>query len=318
MKLNYFIISATIFSTLNLKASESDGFTKRHEPLEDSAKMINSRANAYVIKATEDLNKQNAGCDEKRLYKELRLYFANHMKGQLIKDILEDQTIPKRMIDLDRSVYRQWTPWDGLGMGVTLVKKSGVTISPIINFSNEIIGADKFEHFFGQGYYYFRQNYLSEKGTVKAVKTGIFKEKFMLGGNKIGNGVFSYGDLSANFNGMRFWNHMLQKNDDVMGADHNLGPYIICENNSWKQERAIDFRDYMDSSMDESINCSKFPGQRTADRFTDEVQRLGMTCPIDPKKIDELTVKYGRFSKWIINKEGTGVVKYTGEFRHKK
>lgn len=310
-----FFVTALVINCNHLFASETDGFTRRDEPLADSSDVINERANQYVTQALKDQNQKAQGCNEKDLYKELRHYFANHTQGKLVKEILTDENIPKRKITLDQSIYRDWTPWDGLGMGLTLVARSGITISPILHFGNEIIGADKFEHFFGQGYYYFSESYLDEKGFSKAVKTGVFKEKIFLGGNKIGNGVFSYGDLSANFNGMRFWNHILQKNDDVLGNDHNLGPYIVCEDNNWKQVRTIDFKDYFDSAFDESINCSKFPTQTTADRFTGQVKKLGSSCPVDPKKIDELVIKYGPMSKWIINQKGTGVVNYFGEFK---
>ena len=314
--MKFFVTALLVLSFNKLLASETDGFTNRYEPLADSSDLINVRANTYLVQALTDLNQKAQGCNEKDLYKELRHYFANHTQGKLVKDILTEVSFPKRKITLDQSVYRNWTPWDGLGMGLTFVARSGITISPILHFGNEIIGADKFEHFFGQGFYYFSENYLDEKGFTKAVKTGVFKEKIFLGGNKIGNGVFSYGDLSANFNGMRFWNHLLQKNDDVLGSNHNLGPYITCENNNWKQVREIDLKDYIDSSMDESINCSKFPTQRTADRFTFAVKALGMNCPIDPKKIDELVIKYQHISKWIINQKGTGVINYFGEFKN--
>lgn len=316
--MKYLILTALIVLTIQTAvSSEADGFSRRNEKLADSSEIINLRADLYVNKTIEKLNSENLGCIDNNLYKELRRYFANHMKGQLVKDILNDQLIPKRILTLDQTVYRNWTPWDGIGMGLTLIQRSGVTLSPMIRFGDEILGADKFEHFFGQGFYYFTDNYIDGKGPIKAIKKGIFKEKIILGGNKIGNGVFSFGDQSANFNGMRFWNHILQKSDDVLGTDNNLGPYIACENNKWVQVKKIDFKDYMDSSMDESINCSKFPTQKTADRFTKEVHRLGLECPIDPKKIDELVAKYGAMSKWIINKDGTGVIKYLNEFKNK-
>lgn len=319
MKISYLIFSALLaLSFQRAHSSEADGFTKRNEPLADSSEVINHKANQYVQNSLLALNANNSGCVEGDLYKELRVYFANHLSGKLVKEIFNGNDIPKRVVPLDESVYKDWTPWDGLGMGLKFTKKSGMTIAPIIHFGNEIIGADKFEHFFGQGFYYFTQNYLKEKGYIKAIKTGIMKEKIFLGGNKLGNGVFSYGDLSANFNGMRFWNHILQKHDDILGADRNLGPYISCESNKWVQVKEIDFRDYMDSAMDESINCSKFPTQHTADRFTREVHKLGMACPIDPHKLDELVAKYGALSKWVINKDGTGVIKYFGEYKNKK
>lgn len=314
------ILTGTLFafSIASVMASETDGFTHRYEPLADSSAIINERGDKYVSKALRDLIASESGCNETALYAELRKYFANHMKGILVKEILNDDSIPKRPVVLAESVYRNWSPWDGLGMGLTFISRSGITVAPILHLQNEYIGADKFEHFFGQGFDYFTANYLEEKGAVKAVKAGIFREKVFLGGNKFGNGVFSYGDLSANFNGMRFWNHVLQKHDDVLGEEHNLGPYIQCENNKWVQVKKIDFTDYFDASMDESINCSKFPSEATVKKFKKSLADLGMNCPVEPHKLDELVVKYGKMSKWIINRDGNGVISYFDEFKHKK
>lgn len=308
----------TALTALTTLASETDGFSKRQAPLADSSDIINERTNKYVTQALNDLNAMENGCDEMMLYKELRKYFANHLSGVLVKDILSDNSIPKRRVIMAESVYKDWSAWDGLGMGVTFISRSGITVSPILNFNNVTIGADKFEHFFGQGFGYFTSNYLKGKGASKAIKNGIIKEKIFLGGNKFGNGVFSYGDLSANFNGMRFWNHFLQKYDDVLGADHNLGPYVVCENNKWIQSKKIDFTDYIDASMDESINCSKFPSGSTVEKFKKAVSDLEMNCPVDPHKLEDMAIKYGPMAKWIINRDGNGVVDYFGEFKNKK
>lgn len=53
-------------------------------------------------------------------------------------------------------------------------------------------------------------------------------ELIVLGGNRFQTGVFSYGDLSAEFNGMRFWNHMLQLRDDILGSEQNLAPILFA------------------------------------------------------------------------------------------
>lgn len=311
--IGFFVVA----SAISVLASETDTFTRRKEDLKDSSALINQRANQYVSTALKAVNEQSA-CDETALYKELRKYFANHSSGQLVIDILKDASIPKRVVVMSESVYSDWSAWDGLGMGVTLISRTGITMSPVLNFNNVLIGADKFEHFFGQGFAYFTANYLKGKGMEKAVKGGVFREKIFLGGNKIGNGVFSYGDLAANFNGMRFWNHILQKNDDIMGADHNLGPYIECANNQWVQVKKIDFTDYIDFSMDESINCSKFPSGSTVEKFKNSVNEIDLNCPVDPAKLQDMVIKYGPLSKWIINQEGNGVLNYFGEFKNKK
>ncbi len=318
MKTKWMLGIFAFAAAVSVIASETDGFTNRQSSLEDSSVIINEYTNKYVAQALNDLNQAQASCNEEALYKELRKYFANHMNGILVKDILNNVDIPKRPVVMSESVYSDWSAWDGLGMGVTFIARSGITISPILNFNNVIIGADKFEHFFGQGFAYFTANYLKKKGTTKAIKGGVVREKIFLGGNKIGNGVFSYGDLSANFNGMRFWNHILQKHDDVMGVEHNLGPYIECEKNKWVQVKKIDFTDYIDSSMDESINCSKFPSGSTVEKFKNSVAEMGLTCPVDKAKLDEMVVKYGPLSKWIINQNGNDVIHYFGEFKNKK
>ena len=54
-------------------------------------------------------------------------------------------------------------------------------------------------------------------------------EYFNLGA--YGTGVMSYGDLAANFNGMRFWNHILGKRKDILNQD--LGPYVKCKDRKW-------------------------------------------------------------------------------------
>lgn len=319
MKKYQFFISIVIGISSQLSiGAETDTFSKRNEPLADSSEIINKRANQYIQNSIKALNVQDHYCSEDMLYKELRKYFNNHLKGKLAIDIIEDNAIPRRMVILGESVYRSWRPWDGLGMGLTLAKRSGMTVSSVLKIGNELVGADKFEHFFGQGFYYFNDGYLEGKGAIRAIKKGISKEKTILGGNKIGNGVFSYGDLAANFNGMRFWNHVLQLREDVLGSGYNLGPYIECERQKWVQVKELDFRDYMDSSMDEAINCSKFPAKATSERFIREVNDLGIKCPVDQKKVEELSAKYGNMSKWIINKDGPVVIDYFGEFKNKK
>ncbi len=301
--------------TFSAMAAETDQFSRRDEFLPDSSEIINLKANLNVKSSLDELNKKNIGCDEKLLYQELRKYFGNHSNGLLTKEIIASDEIPKRKLEMLNSVFKDWSPWDGLGMGLWFMKKSDLTLTSVVRVGEATIGTDKFEHFFGQGFSYFTNNYLEKKGPIKALKIGITKEKIFLGGNKFGNGVFSFGDLSANFNGMRFWNHILLKNDDVLGKDKNLGPYIVCKDNQWAQNIEIDFRDYIDLSMDESINCSKFPSKSTVRKMQKNVAELGLKCPVDQDSFNQMATKYGDYSKWILNFDGFDTIDYFGEFQ---
>jgi hypothetical protein len=311
------LISSVVLLQVTAIGAEVDQFTRSGEFLRDSSGLVNENANKAIIQSINFVNARGKGCNEEELYKELQEYFANHTKGQLVIDILNNPAYSKRHIEVKESVFQDWTIWDGVGLGLTMMASKGVTMTNIIRIGDQEVGVDKFEHMFGQGYKYFKKNYLKEKGAIPAVKSGIFREKFILGGQKIGNGVFSYGDLSANFNGMRFWNHVLQRRDDILGTDHNVGPYVTCVNDKWVKAKEIDFRYYIDDSMDESINCSKYPSDNTLKKFKNRLKIMGVTCPMNQQKLDDIQVKYRQMAKWIINMDGPGEVKYFREFKDK-
>lgn len=300
------LISSPIFS------AEVDMFTYRNEKFTDVADKVNGLTNKYVANALKRLNEQNVGCNEEELYKELRTVFANHSKGELTISVIHSPDIEKKVVKRDDSIFKDWSIFDGFVMGAPFWVKNGKTISPLVKMGDHVVGTDKFEHMFGRGFKYFEGHYLKNNDLIKTIKKGILEEKVVFGGIKLVTGVFSYADLSANFNGMRFWNHMLQLREDVLGQ--NLGPYITCQNNTYVQAKKIDFTNYFDESMDEGINCSKFPSKKTLKKYKSEVEKLGMTCPMDLDLNRKMAQKYGSFSHWIINPNGNGVVDYTGEF----
>lgn len=317
------IITALLVLTQTSFAAEADNFTARLLPLVDASEQVNALSNKYLKAAINNL--ASAGCNEDALYTELRKVFANHSKGELTKDILYKSAVPIYSLPIKKSVYENWEIPDGYLLGKKSAATSPLALSPLIKIGDQAIGVDKFEHMFGMGFDYFTKHY--QKGTkVKLVLNyGGAMEKTILGGNVFATGVFSYGDLSANFNGMRFWNHMLQKEDDILGADQNLGPYVVCQDKKWvvNEKNPIDFRNYIDASMDESINCSKFAGTKAIKKFKASVIRRGFVdsqgkaaCPVEPEKLVEMKEKYKKSGvvKQIINSDGLGRVNYVKEF----
>lgn len=309
------ITKVALFSLLsfNVLAAEVDQFTRRNDPLSDSSQLLNLKANQFVKEAIEKLNKDAIDCQsleaEKKLYKELRKYFANHTKGQLTIYALKSDDIQKRKLKIQDSIFQDWTIFDGYLLGKPSANNSDLALGPLIRMNDVVVGTDKLEHLFGRGFSYFNNYYLKNKSLKRTLNSGVFGEKTIYGGNKLATGVFSYADLSANFNGMRFWNHILQKREDVMGD--NFGPYITCGNGSkWEQVKDIDFTHYFDASHDEAINCSKFPTKKTAKKYAKVVQQLGSEkthyvgiagCPIDPNSLEAMKQKYGKFAKYILN-----------------
>jgi hypothetical protein len=317
------IFTTLVLLTQHAFAAEADNFTARQLPLVDASEQVNTLSNNYLKSAINNLS--SIGCNEDALYKELRKVFANHSKGEFVKDILYKNAVPIYSLPIKESVYESWKIPDGYLLGKKSAATSALALSPLIKIGDQAIGVDKFEHMFGMGFDYFNKHYKNGKNIKMVLNYGGAMEKTILGGNVFATGVFSYGDLSANFNGMRFWNHMLQKEDDILGADQNLGPYVICQDKKWavNEKNPIDFKNYIDASMDESINCSKFAGTKAIKKFKASVVRRGFVdsngsaaCPIEPEKLVEMKEKYkssGVLNK-IINSDGLGRVNYFKEF----
>lgn len=316
------LTSLTLLLSSTLFAAEADNFTARNLVIQDIREEVNTLANNYLAQAVLDLN-QRGGCSgvkaETELYTELRKYFANHSKGELVKEILYKETVSKNALPLKQSVYGEWKVNNGYLLGKKSAASSPLALSPLIRIGEQNMGVDKLEHMFGMGFSYFTKYYLKGKSIQKVLKQGILAEKTILGGNMIATGVFAYGDLSANFNGMRFWNHVLQKENDILGAEYNRGPFVKCEQGQWKvdESHSIDFSDYVDASFDESINCSKFATKSGAKKFQKAINERGFSgCPVDSSKLNEMMIKYRphNIGHFIINDEGSGTVSYTNEF----
>ena len=166
------------------------------------------------------------------------------------------------------------------------------------------------------GFRYFLRHHQRGEPLHNVFRIGISSEETVLGKSVFSAGIFSYGDLSANFNGMRFWNHVLQKSDDVMGKSFNIGPYIECQNKYWKQVARVDLRNYFDWASDEGINWSRFATEKSAGKVRKQLleltrrnkaSQIAYKCPMDGRKLRDMVKKYGDFAPWFINAEGLGV-----------
>ncbi len=308
-------------------AAEADHFSTLNILLEDAAPILNQKTNQYLEDSIKEFNLHESCSQdtqtEKKFYQLLRRSFANHSKGQLVKDVLYGNEIPKHVIPLKESIYQDWSIRDGFLLGRKKASQSPLALAPLIRLNRQVISTDKLEHLFGMGFKYFNQHYIRNKSLIKVLRKGILLEKTALGGNILATGVFSYADLSANFNGMRFWNHLFNYRHDILGAQYNLGPFVKCEDGQLKKIKDLDLSLYFDASMDESINCSKFATQSGLAKFKQGLKNLNIrACESPDQRLIDLLPKYNiplttttRLSDWIFNLEGSGTVSYFNEFK---
>ncbi len=290
-------------------ASEIDSFTHRYDTsLKDSQKIIHLKANQFLNEALKLANAENKGCSEAVLYKNLRHFFKNHMKGKLTPFIIHSPKVSKYVMNFKDSIYRDFKWYDAFSIIFiqTIYKNMA---GPILRMGPYYIGADKFEHMFGRGWKYFEKYYLKNNSLLKVMEFGHRSERIYLGANT--TGVYSFADLSANFNGMRFWNDMLGKHADILGEKFQVKPYVRCdENKQWIQNNQINFLHYIDDSFDEAINCSEFRNQKILTKVLNQIDSLErdkglrFTCPLALNSIEYLEIKYQEIEKHILNFKG--------------
>ncbi|MFT6071120.1 MAG: hypothetical protein ACJAT2_002109 [Bacteriovoracaceae bacterium] len=294
------VLIATLLSSA-VHSSEIDSFTDRYVPLLDSRDSVNKIANRFLDQALS----QTEGCEEKDLYKKMRKYFKNHLSGEVTNAILTSDDVDKRYFHLEDSIYRDFKWWNSFVL-VVVGRFYKEAHGAVLNYNGHLIGSDKFEHLFGRGFLYFKRHHLKGKKLKKVLKYGRWQEKWTLGSKT--TGVFSFADQAANFNGMRFWNHLLQKRPDHLGEE--AGPLIVCKNNRFTKIKNLDFTPFIDDSMDEGLNCSKFLTKKQASRVIGRVKELeadgqDYACPIKPESTRILTEKYGyKLTPFLFNLEG--------------
>lgn len=305
------IFGTGLLLSISLNAAEVDSFTGRYDKLEDSLPKINIRTNKMLLKGIKKANawgaKKDKPCNEERLYKELRKFYGNHYVSELSKWIVSGKGLDVRFTSVKDSIYRDLKWYHAIVPG-GFARVFKDPSAALMNVNGKLIGTDKFEHFLGSGFRYYNKNYIKGKGISAAMRIGFKAENGYMGAAT--TGVKAYADLVANFNGMRFWNHMLQKYDDVLGDEYNVGPYVSCIDNKWEKVKEVDWANYIDEAFDEGINCSKFKNKVTTDLIVSRIAELERndgkryTCPVLPSKLNIMYEKYGIFSSALLNMEG--------------
>lgn len=295
------------------QTSEVDSFNKRYTPIADSMDPMNKKTNEFLLEALELANSKDKGCSEKVLYKSMRKYFRNHYLGKLNPWLLKSDEIEKIVVGVRDSIYQDFKWYQAFVPG--LVARINDPSGKLMKMGEHRVGTDKFEHFLGSGFAYFRKHYLKGENIEEALMIGWKAETGYLGA--MTTGVMSYADMVANFNGMRFWNHVLAKNIDIFGSSEELnpGPYVACEDNKWVKVKDIDWSFYIDHAWDEGINCSKFRTEKMTESVKNHIRNLenkeerSFTCPLYPERLEEVSKKYSKFQDWLINTEGHKPVK---------
>jgi len=272
-----------------LSASETDAFTFRYQLLKDNKdqlEIINKWTNDYIKIAAKEVSEES-GCNDKELRKKIKKKFVKFAVSKFEKKILKSKEIhqynsQKGKLLRSGGVY-------GKFKNITRLN-AGQASSLLLN--GHIIGADKFSHFFTEGWNYFKIMYYENEDYKKALNFGLKKELGLWG--KKTTGIFSYADMKANWDGMIFFRRLTETYRQT-----GDGPtHFTCKNNKWSMTTSFDWADYIDASYDEGNNCSVIYKKKLRKRFSDEITKLeeknkeNYTCPIDLNTCDDMKGKY--------------------------
>ncbi len=304
------IIFATLLALTNVYASEIDPFNNRSVPLKDSLPSVNLKANTLLQDALKELNEKNHKCSEKKLYKKMRKVFRNQYTSKFGKWIVKTDELDKMTTYTSESIYKEFKWYQAVIPG--LWAKINDPAGQIINVGGVYVGTDKFEHFSGSGFLYFKKFYLKGKTLEDAMNIGYRAETGIMGATM--TGVMSYADMVANFNGMRFWNTVLGKNVDILTKEE-VSPYLSCVDGKWEQQREIDFSEYIDQTWDEGINCSWMRTESLLRKVKDRIQEYNdktgenLSCPLNSELLERDGEKYKDLPIQIINYDGLQALK---------
>lgn len=288
-------------------AAEVDQFTlppDQPATLADSAPElaaeINRRMQQAVQKANAPYVRQHAkssprwwqpGCNETRLYNALTDALAGSVIGHVETFAEESPAIQRRRVPLAESIYRDFF-WQA---SPTLVFSE--RMAAVIRLQNVEIGTDKLGHFFSEGYSYFVSTDQLRKNIESGLLFGEWSESVYFGAQT--TGVFSFADLTANFQGLRFWNRVLAQHPDLLTGKAPQ-PYVQCQNQQWVVVQDFRWDDYIDNGWNEAVNCVVLGNEDLLQR----IQAQGLRCQSEKLPVG----KYGQWQPRLLNLYGHRVM----------
>jgi hypothetical protein len=306
-------------------AAEIDSVTPRKLKLDNSLTIINTIFNQRIQEAIQKANAQQDGnediekdefCNEEVLYTELRKAIFQSftaswgLKGydldKQLRSLLARQSYS---LSLNDSIYRDIEYLEGLSLKIK-------GLSNVININGHVIGLDKMGHFFAEGWQYFELIQYDDHSIDQALEWGKQQEAGKFGYTS--TGIFSFSDLVANFNGWRFWNKVLLKeNDPLKGVIANFfnRPYITCEIQiitsikskkivkAWEYNSRFDLSDYVDGTWDEGNNCNSYQDPLIEEKVALRIKNVNpdFTCPFIAAYCLESQNKYGYYAKHVLH-----------------
>ncbi len=235
-----FIISSHAF------ALETDNYLAWEIDLQDSLVHVNHYFEDNISGSLKSITNHQKSCEQ--ITALVGKNFSSHLvhdnpvENWLIHILSSGEIYPSTLSYVEESIYRDpyraYIPWFGL--------------APNIQINGIYMGTDKLSHFASTGMIYYRI-FLQEKSRGasdefaerKAIQWGIRDEKSVHG--FWSSGVFSYADLEANYQGLKFYRRFCEGKTSYLAKN---------ELNRWSLRSFPDLRNYVSGLWDETFEIS--------------------------------------------------------------
>ena len=222
-------------------AYETDQFSNRLKPLQDSTAVLDERVNLSIADAARtERGKRSEWQVVNAIYHDIGgHHWVDRIERWAMKSELVDRLTPDRY----DSIYQGHPLW-----ATRVAALFGV--GPTIKLNNTLIGSDKLGHFLSQGRKFWRryQKYLDEP---RAAEHSAYTERALFG--QTTTGVYSNADLVANYEGYRFYRSLFE--DDIVPGK----PAILrWDEDHWEIQRPFTWADHVNAYWDEALNVNHF------------------------------------------------------------
>jgi len=262
MKNTILILMTLGLTSFLVQSSETDNYLAWDKTLKDSSSEINRYYNALIVQELKKINRRpfiRKSCERVATWIGKKIISGNQKHtDHWVKENKKIDKYPDYGVDrwdyLENSIYKN-------------VWKLGTNLSPTLNINGIYAGSDKISHYLGVGYlYYLRYNLhlrLNRKRNLsssvkklnavkKAIEFGLYTEKFILGESNLSSGVFSYGDMESNYQGLLFYKSFCE----------GKAPRLQKKRGRWQWVRNLDIRNYVNPKWDETFYSNHYTNAR--------------------------------------------------------
>ena len=201
-------------------ALETDNYIVWDKDLKDSSASINR----YMNELIEDSRSRSSSCEQmsKIVGSRLRSVLVHHnpIENWLMQNLSSAEVFPTSIHYVSQSIYRD--PF------LPHIPKFGLAANVQVN--DYYFGTDKLSHFASTGYDYYKIYQKSLKAGLspkmalyRAIDFGVRDEKTLHG--YWASGVFSYADLEANYQGLRFYLGLCTSSEDAFRIEDYVNGY---------------------------------------------------------------------------------------------